>query len=357
VSYTKKAGEQKLQRAEKMRQVILKEPKNLEVCERSIPGLSEEEALIRVSYCGICGSDIHSYLGKHPFVKYPVTPGHEFTGTVVDRGARVDESILGRAVCVEPSITCGKCPECLSGKYNICRNLKVLGFQADGAMREYLPVPKDKLHVLPNGVDKLSGALAEPAAVAVHAIERGRVNPDSCVLVIGGGVIGLALTQILRSMNCFVAVVEDSSEKAERALVFGANTSFVFDEIGAKRSNEYLEREPDVIFECVGKNETMEFAIKTAPNGKTIIVVGVFPEPATLSISLVQDHELDILGTLMYTADDFKRALELISSGAIEPRRFITHMFRLESVKEAYETAIDPGGNSLKVLLEIGDGH
>lgn len=337
-----------------MKQVVLKKPGKLEIDNRDIPVISDGELLVRVSYCGICGSDIHSYLGKHPFVRYPVTPGHEFTGRVVDRATGADKSLTGKAVCVEPSLTCGQCPQCISGRYNICRDLKVMGFQAEGAMCEFVAVPEEKVHILPDNVDEISGALSEPAAVAVHAVERGKVNPESNVLVIGGGVIGLMITQVLRSMDCHVAVVEESAERAQRAVSFGALDCLVFDEIRYSKSAEYLEHEPDAIFECVGKGETMEFAIKTAPNGKAIVVVGVFPEPALLPIALVQDHELDVLGTLMYTGKDFKRALELISSGAIEPKRFITHMFELEKVEEAYETAINLNENPLKVMLEIG---
>lgn len=132
-----------------MKRAVLSVPGELRVETATDPAPGPGEALVEVAACGIFGSDLHSYNGEHPLVIYPVTPGHEFSGTVVAAGEGVATDLVGRAVCVEPSLYCSSCPQCASGRYNICGNLKVMGFQAPGAMCELIAVPSHRLHVLP----------------------------------------------------------------------------------------------------------------------------------------------------------------------------------------------------------------
>lgn len=148
-----------------MRRAVLDGPGEMRIETCAEPEARPGEALVDVMRCGICGSDIHSYLGRHPLVIYPVTPGHEFSGVVAGVGEGVDEGMVGTRVCVEPSLTCGRCPQCISGRYNICEDLKVMGFQAPGAFCGRVAVPAEKLHVLPAEVPFEAGALAEPLAV------------------------------------------------------------------------------------------------------------------------------------------------------------------------------------------------
>ncbi|MHB8896577.1 MAG: zinc-dependent alcohol dehydrogenase, partial [Candidatus Geothermincolia bacterium] len=170
-----------------MLRAMLHGPGNLVLDQAPEPVPGTGDVLVEVSACGICGSDLHSFRGEHPLVIYPVTPGHEFSGVVVAAGAGVEPDVVGSRVCVEPSLYCGGCPRCRSGRYNICDNLKVMGFQAPGAMCGLVAVPAHRLHPLPDGVDLLSGALAEPAAVGVHAVARSGVKGGERVLVVGAG--------------------------------------------------------------------------------------------------------------------------------------------------------------------------
>jgi len=176
---------------------MIKSPYEVEIVEKGLPEIKEGEALISVKVCGICGSDLHVYRGKHPFVKEPRVPGHEFSGVV----AEGDIYSRGEAVTVEPLIPCDKCDLCIRGEYNVCRNLKVIGIHVDGAMAEYVKVPEDRIYKLPKGVSFKEGALIEPLAVAVHIVRRAKVSLNDDVLILGAGPIGLLVLQVAKLLG------------------------------------------------------------------------------------------------------------------------------------------------------------
>lgn len=333
---------------------MLHGPGRLEVEDYSPRGADRGEVLVRVASCGICGSDLHSFRGEHPLVIYPVTPGHEFSGTVVELGEGADEALLNRQVCVEPSLFCGKCPQCISGRYNICSSLRVMGFQAPGAMCELLAVPENRIRLLPEGLDLVTGALAEPAAVGVHAVERAGASSGDAVLVVGAGVIGLMVLQVARAVGCVVDVVEGSEARAKRSLEFGARNAEVFKPEGGPGGPSASTGPPyTAVFECVGKPETIDLAVRSAPRGSTVMVVGVPPGPVPVPMALVQDGELDLRGTLMYMGRDFERAIELLAAGLIDASDFITDRFPLEEVQSGYAVMSEAGDSTLKVLVDI----
>lgn len=335
-----------------LKQAVLEGPRKLTVREADIPTAGPGEVLIEVKACGICGSDVHAYTGNHPFVLYPVVPGHEFTGIVRTVGESVPESLVGERVCVEPSLFCGFCPQCKSSRYNICSNLKVLGFQADGAMSEFVAVPSHRLHSLPPGVTYEAGALAEPAAVAVHALSRSGVGRGELLLVIGAGVIGKMLIRAARARGCRVACVETDRERASQAALAGADPVFLGGETSAVDIASAGGGDIKAIVECVGSRDALDLAVSVAPRGSTIVVAGVFPGAVPVQVALIQDGELEVKGTLMYMGDDFERALELLATGEIEPSQFITHEFNLDEIEEAYRVILSPDEPTMKVLIK-----
>jgi len=338
-----------------MKRAVLEGPGVLRILEDGVPEPEPGEALVRVERCGICGSDIHSFLGQHPLVAYPVTPGHEFSGTVTRVGRGLEEALVGRNVCVEPSITCGRCPQCQSGRYNICSDLKVMGFQAPGAFCEFVSVPVQKLHILPEGVGFDEGALAEPMAVGVHALGRSGASSGGNILVIGTGVIGLMVVTAAHAAGIGVFAVEADRARAKVARSLGAEEVFSLSERLPRELAGALEgRQLQSVFECVGRADTADMAIRLAPRGSTVVIIGVFPESVPIPMSLVQDGELDVRGTLMYTGDDFEMALDLLGKGALRPADFITQRFPLEELERGYRTIVDPKTPTLKVMVEPG---
>jgi L-iditol 2-dehydrogenase len=337
-----------------LRKAILEGPNDLVLETVDAPAPRAGEALIEVAACGICGSDLHSFRGEHPLVIYPVTPGHEFSGRVVAVGDGVDADLVGRSVCVEPSLFCGACAQCASGRYNICTELRVMGFQAPGAFCERVAVPLNRLHFLPDGVDLLAGALAEPAAVGVHALRRSGASPHDIVLIVGGGVIGLMVLKAALAEGCEAVMVEGSRQRADRAVEFGAGEAFVFSETGPEEVAASGGAGFGAVFECVGRAETIDFAVRAAPRGGTIVAVGVPPGPVPVPMPLVQDGELDLKGTLMYRGEDFTRAIELLASGSINAADFVTHRVALDDIMSGYRIMDAAEPATLKVIVDIG---
>lgn len=296
------------------------------------------EALLQPLAVGICGSDLHVFEGQHPFVSYPVYPGHEVAAKVVAVGPGVDPSWQGALVALEPSLTCGRCEPCRSGRYNICEKLKVMGFQAPGAMAEHFVSPIQNLHPLPEGFDVELGAMIEPLAVAVHAVALTQVQGRR-VAVLGAGTIGLLVAQVARAYGAASVEVVDLLEPRRR----------VAESLGLQAKTPDSAKY-DVIFECVGSEKALEAAIQGIRKGGTIIVVGVYGQPITISAGLIQDWEIGLKGSLMYTFHDYQEAIRLFASGQVQGRALITHRFALPEVQQAFRAALERG-KALKVML------
>jgi L-iditol 2-dehydrogenase len=340
-----------------MKQIELHAPEDIRLIESARPAAGEGEVLLSIARVGICGSDLHAYHGRHPYIQLPVVPGHEFSGTIVELGKGVDHLQVGQRVTVEPSLVCGKCYNCTHGHYNICSNLKVIGCQTNGAFGEFLAVPASKVLVLPDELTWEQAALVEPLAVGVHAARMGKVQTGDRVLIFGAGTIGLMVLQAAKVMGAGKVMVSDLfQERLDLAEELGADyavnprTQDLENEIKDKFGAEGV----DVIIECVGISATMKEAIRLARKGTRIVVAGVFEEPVQVDLGLVQDHELELAGTLMYLNDDFPFAIEAIRSGKARVDPLITHRFPLEEAARAFKVA-DGRKEAIKVLLIVNE--
>jgi L-iditol 2-dehydrogenase len=338
-----------------MKQVELHAPEDIRLQEAPVPSPGPDEVLIKIACVGICGSDLHAYHNRHPFIELPVVPGHEFCGTVAEVGPNVTEFAPGQRVTVEPSLVCGKCYNCLHGRYNICEQLKVIGCQSAGAMAEYLAVPATKVLALPDDVSFDQAALAEPLAVGVHAVRVGGVQAGTKVLVLGAGTIGLMTLQAANAMGATPVMVTDTRrERLDLAMQLGADEIIDPTRTNLEQRSEELfgHPGPDVIIECVGSAATIKDAIAVARKGTRIVVAGVFEEEVPVPLGLVQDRELEIVGTLMYAGDDFQTAIDLLAQGQARATPLITHRFPLDRAAEAFKAA-DSRDKVLKVLIEV----
>ena len=153
-----------------MLQQVMTEPGKIIFREIPVPEIGDGQVLVKIMDIGVCGSDIHVYHGKHPFTKYPVTQGHEVSGEIVKCGANVEGLTVGQKVTIEPQVYCGKCYPCRHGKYNLCEELKVMGFQTTGTASEFFAVDAKKVTPIPKSMSFEEGAMLEPLAVAVHAV-------------------------------------------------------------------------------------------------------------------------------------------------------------------------------------------
>jgi len=340
-----------------MLQANLIEPEKIRLEEVKIPCLKEDEVLIQVKQCGVCGSDIHSYKGKHPFVHPPIVLGHEFSGIVSGIGEKVEIFSEGDRVTVEPNIVCGKCYNCRHGRYNICKYLKVIGCVGyNGACAEFISVPQGKVIKLLEGISFEEGALIEPTAVAVHAVKKSEQKIGDKVLVLGAGPIGLLIMQIAKASGAGEVIITDLLDyRLKKAKDLGADKIInpASQDLVKFMQTTYGEDGIDLIYECVGVEKTLSQAIQIARKGTKIMIVGVPEKNPQVNLAYIGDRELELIGSLMYIRDDFEEAINLIQKKKIKVKPLITHSFKLKDIKKAFELILEKRENPLKVLIEI----
>lgn len=336
-----------------MKRIRLTAPYQMTWEEAPTPEITPDEALVRVEVVGICGSDTHAYRGRHPFITLPVVPGHEFTGTVVETGDEKWQGWVGKRVTAVPSLVCGQCFNCQHGRYNICNELRVIGCQADGAMAEFVKVPVEMLVELPTAMSFETGALVEPLAVAVGAVQKAGSVAGSRLVVFGAGPIGLFVLQVAKAYGPReVIVVEPQADRRQLALQLGADVALdPAADIVAHLQDRYGPDGIDLSFECVGVASTVNTAIRINRKGTRVIVVGVFETDVNISLGLLQDREIELIGTLMYRQPHFKEAMRLLQSGKVQGAALITHRFELSEAAEAFALLERSDSGALKVLL------
>ncbi|MGE7187107.1 zinc-dependent alcohol dehydrogenase [Peribacillus sp. NPDC006672] len=339
-----------------MIQVKLVQSGRFELEEVAKPQVRANEVLIRVKNAGICGTDIHSFHGKHPFISTPIVPGHEFSGVIVEIGQEVPQEMfsIDQKATVEPSLVCGKCYNCQIGRYNICDHLIVLGCQTDGAFKEFISVPWQKVVPLDDFMSFEDAAMLEPLAVGIHAVEIGKVNRGDHVLVIGSGVIGLLLAQAAEVRGAIVTIVDISEERLSKAIDLGIKNVINSSKEDILTSiNRISKNGIDTIFECVGHPSTILQSIEIARKGSRVVIVGVVNEDVMLPVNLIQDRELELLGDLMYTKKDFDKAKNLVAEGKVNLKDLLTKTFDLKDIQSAFEFIEQYKDTTFKVLLRV----
>lgn len=323
-----------------MKRVNIPEAHELEVVDVENPTAGAGEVLLAIKTIGICGSDLHVFEGQHPFVSYPVLPGHEVSGEIIAVGAGVDSGLIGKKAVIEPSIPDGERPRFEPGRYNIATELRVMGFQAPGAMSEYFAVPYDRIHLVPDDFTHEQGASVEPTAVAVHGVRLAGNVAGLDVAVIGAGTIGLLVAQVAKAYGAASVTIAD----------LDADRRAIAEQIGLASVERLPEQSFDVVAECVGVAATLKAAIYASRKGATVLVLGVFGADVAIPAGLIQDWELRLLGSLMYVGDDYREAICLLHSGAVGTEHLITHRFPLADAIQAFDAALQRG-KTLKVIL------
>ena len=343
-----------------MLQQVMTQPKEIEFHEIPVPTPADDEILIKMMKIGICGSDIHVYHGKHPFTKYPVTQGHEVSGKIAALGKDVKGFHVGQKVTVEPQVYCEKCYPCTHGKYNLCENLKVMGFQTTGMASEYFAVSASKVTPLPDNLTFNEGAMIEPLAVTVHAIKRASAVEGKKIAILGAGPIGILLAQTAKAVGAAEVMITDVSDyRLGLARKCGADYAV---NTTKKNFNEALIEsfgpdKADVIYDCAGNDITINQAIRFARKGSEIILVAVFADLAKADLAVLNDHELDLNTTMMYRHEDYEDAIRLVSEGKIQLKPLMSKHFAFKDYLEAYRYIDENRETTMKVLIDIDDSE
>jgi len=334
-----------------MKRVKLIAPKRFIIEEVDIPKPALNEVLIKVKACGICGTDLHAYYGEHPFISYPIVPGHEFSGII----EKTDEHVV-----VEPLLTCGRCYNCKIGRYNICNDLKVIGCQTDGAFAQYITVPINKVFSIPKDMSFEEATFVEPIAVGIHAIKKAGDIKGERIVIMGAGPIGLIILQLSKIFGVKEVIITDIlNSRLKLAKELGANYAINVKEENLIKwvYNTFGRDGIDKVFECVGGDQsiTINQAINLTRKGTKIILIGVFKRSLPVEINLIQDRELEILGSLVYTSGDFFEAINLLYTKKINVNKLISKILPLERVEEAIRMLVEEKERYIKIILKPND--
>ncbi len=339
-----------------MLQQVMTAPGVIEFREIEKPTPKAGELLVKIMEIGVCGSDIHVWHGEHPFTSYPVTQGHEVSGEIAEIGEGVTGFTVGQKVTIQPQVVCGKCHPCRHGKYNLCEELKVMGFQTTGVASEYFAVDAKKVTLLPDTMTFDEGAMIEPLAVAVHAVRKFGDMQGMKVAVLGAGPIGILVAQAAKGMGAESVLITDISDvrlaKAkECGIDFCVNTKEA--DFGDALIEAFGPDKADVIYDCAGNNITMGQAIKYARKGSTIILVAVFAGMATVDLAVLNDHELDLNTTMMYRNEDYIDAIELVRAGKVQLQPLVSKHFAFREYAEAYRYIDANRETTMKVIINV----
>lgn len=340
-----------------MKSAVIQKAGEIKLQETMMPELNEGEALIRVKYCGICGSDLHVLHGQHPTAEFPVIPGHEFVGELVDvKGAGADKFQKGDMVIAQPFFSCGNCEPCAQGHDNVCHDLHFMGAHCNGAFAEYVKVLTRKMYKIPKDMDLKLAALAEPVAVAVHDVRRSGLEVGQSALIIGGGPIGMLIAMVARHAGARKVVISEINEfRRNFAEKLGFATINPLDaEFEAKMSAFTDGKGFDVSYEVSGSKPGIATAVAQTTTGGMIMVIGMTSEPYPVNLSAMFSKELRMQGVRIHAQYNFIGALELLKSGELnkEFETLISKVYPFEKVEEAFAFANVPG-DYFKVLVEM----
>lgn len=329
--------------------------KDLRVEERPVPRPGPGEVLVRTTFGGICGSDLHYYrdgaVGDFK-VLVPMILGHEVVGRVEALGEGVDRPDVGTPVAVHPATPCGSCLQCQEGRENICPSATYLGSAArfphvQGGFAELLVVRAEQLRPLPSGLNEADAVLAEPLAVALHATRRAGPVAGKRVLVTGAGPIGLLTVAVLHHEGAAEVMASDVLEEPlARAMRLGATSTFLVGE-GTRPS----DGEADVVVEASGSPAALQACIEAVRPGGTVVGLGIPGGPASLPAAQLVAREIALVGSYRF-GPEFDQALALLASG-FDSKAVVTHSFPLEDAQHAFDLASDRAAAS-KVVLRFG---
>ena len=342
-----------------MRQVVLTAPEKLEfreVADLTPADLKENEILLNVKRIGICGSEIHSYHGEHPATFYPVVQGHEYSAKVVAVGSGVTKVKAGDNAVARPQLVCGECAPCRRGQYNVCEKLRVQAFQADGAAQDYFIVPEDRIVKMPEGMSLDYGAMIEPAAVGAHATLRAGDLRGKNVVVSGAGAIGNLVAQFALSRGAKRVLITDVSDlRLEVARKCGIADTLNVTKTPLKEGVKEIFGDEgfQVGFEVAGVESSIRSLMECIEKGSTIVIVAVFAKDPALSMFYLGEHELSLVGTMMYRHEDYEYAVKAVSEGSINLEPLISNRFSFEEFDDAYKFIAENRTTSMKVIIDL----
>lgn len=342
-----------------MQALVLENYRDLQLRDVPEPNLGPLDVLVSVEACGICGSDVHGYDGKTGRRIPPLIMGHEAAGVIAQVGTKVRSLSTGDRVTFDSTISCGQCRFCDMGSVNLCESRQVLGvscsdYRRHGAFAEYVAVPEHIVYRLPPTFSYEKAALIEAVSIAVHAAKITAIQPDSTVLAVGAGMIGLLAIQAFRVFGCkkvFAIDLEESKLKIARQL--GADQTFIATDLNI--SSQLLAanggQEVDIAVDVVGAQSSITSAISHVRRGGTVTLIGNLAPTVEIPLQSVVTRQLRLLGSCA-SAGEYGECISLMESGAIQVDPLISALAPLREGAEWFERLYNREPGLMKVILK-----
>ncbi len=328
-----------------MKSIVIQEPNKIAILESEVPEPGPLEVMIKVMASGICGTDLHIYRGEY-MGKYPVIPGHEFSGVVVSLGSRITRFKVGDRVAIEPNIACDNCVNCLNNRQNFCLNWDAIGVTLPGGMEQYVVAPEKATF----NIGELPfeyGAFVEPLSCVVHGIERAQISLADHVAILGAGPIGNLLLQMARLQGAAcVTVLETNPGRAELARQLGADA--VVTHLDEMQADTY-----DVVIDATGAIPVMNRSIDFARKGGTVLLFGVPPSGKNLEMEgfKIFQKGLKLLSSFTSVRNSYQ-AVSLLQSGQVQVEPLISHRLPLDEFPRALEMMETRDPSVKKVIIQ-----
>jgi L-iditol 2-dehydrogenase len=342
-----------------LKALVYTEPYHLEYSEFPDPAAGDDDVLIRVKACGICGSDVQGFTGKTGRRIPPLIMGHEAAGTVEDAGRSVKDFRKGERVCFDSTVYCNTCEACRQGRYNRCESRQVLGvsvpaFKRHGAFAEYVAVPSWIVSKIPANLSFIHAALLEPASIGTHAANRAPISNDDTVVVIGAGTIGLFILQAARLRGAAKVIAVDINEfRLDMAKNLGADK--LINPLKSDLSEAVLQetegKGANVTLEAVGYAKTFADAVSITRMGGHVVAVGNLEKKAEFDLQQLIAKEHTFTGSYA-SSGEFRDCIELVASGKINVGPLISDVLPLADGPGAFDRLLKAEENLLKIVLE-----
>jgi len=330
---------------------VLRQPRDVVLEQRSSLVPDPGHVVVKVEAAGLCGTDYRIWTGDRP-VAYPRVMGHELEERVLAIGPGVSGLGVGQKVAVEPNYSCGRCTLCAEGNRNLCLSRTAVGIDVDGGFAEEVALPARCCWPAPDGVSDDQLVVAEPLAVVVRAVDRGRPIAGETAVVLGVGALGLLAVQVLKARGLKVLAASRSTRRLALALELGADAATTTEADGhIATARELSGREgPDLVVETAGTAPAVAQAVRACRPGGRVVLTGLPHEPSEVDFFQVVRREISILGSMIYQ-DEFPEAMRLLAAGAVRTGRLLTHRFPLAQIQQAFEA--HRSADSLKVALAL----
>lgn len=339
-----------------MKTIIINNPGEVDIIEQAMPVRKQGEALLKILYGGICGSDLGTYRGTFAYASYPRIPGHEFSAEIIEIGDNDRNLKPGMIVTCNPYFNCGHCYSCQHGLVNCCTSNETMGAQRDGAFSEYITMPIERIYD-GKGLSAKTLALIEPFCISYHGISRANIQPNDKVLVIGAGTIGVLAAVAAKAKGAKVYISDVAENKMNYAIeTFGLDGGILNDspENFIKRVEEITNGNYfDVTIEAVGLPSTFQACIDAAAFGARMVQIGVGKRTHEFDFTLLQKKELNVYGSRNALKKDFLELIDLVKSGKVDLEKIVTNTYNLDEADKAFQDFSKNAASMLKVVIKF----